>query len=321
MVDLLLKDQNPNPPTHPPFPSPDPIEAAAPSSPSPPSPPTTAAIPTHHRRPHPPPTSSPPSPSPRLHPPYPLVSIRRACVPAWACLDSIQRLPPSLPPTTTPSSLHPLACVPVWVPYGAAPTQPRPRAAAAVEGRTRRRALQSPSRRARRCSPTTARSPTRPSLSSSSTGVLGWHFARQLWILRSGVLQDRAVRPERRRKSTPHACLEEKTTWDLVADSEKVRQHIDIPEWQHGDSSAGSTAHPLRGRVFRMSCSGTTWSGTISRRTWRRSPITSSSSAWLAPLADPSLAPTNLLLSLASSISRCCVFWKMEEEENLFLLN
>ncbi|XP_048566920.1 WAS/WASL-interacting protein family member 1-like [Triticum urartu] len=66
--------------------------------------PTTAIL-THHRRPHPPPTSSPPSPSPRLHPPYPLVSIRRACVPARACLDSIQHLPPSLPrPRLPPSS-------------------------------------------------------------------------------------------------------------------------------------------------------------------------------------------------------------------------
>ncbi|EMS58364.1 Proline iminopeptidase [Triticum urartu] len=33
-------------------------------------------------------------------------------------------------------------------------------------------------------------------------------------------------------KSTPHACLEENTTWDLVADIEKLRQHLDIPEWQ-----------------------------------------------------------------------------------------
>ncbi|XP_044359595.1 uncharacterized protein [Triticum aestivum] len=70
----------------------------------------------------------------------------------------------------------------------------------------------------------------------------------------------------------------------------------------------------------RTTCSGRT-SRARSRRTRRRSPVTSSSSAWLAPLADPSLAPTNLLLSLASSISRCCVFWKMEEEENLFILN
>ncbi|KAE8817575.1 Proline iminopeptidase [Hordeum vulgare] len=33
-------------------------------------------------------------------------------------------------------------------------------------------------------------------------------------------------------KSTPHACLHENTTWDLVADIEKLRQHLDIPEWQ-----------------------------------------------------------------------------------------
>ncbi|CAM0954613.1 unnamed protein product [Alopecurus aequalis] len=31
-------------------------------------------------------------------------------------------------------------------------------------------------------------------------------------------------------KSTPHACLEENTTWDLVADIEKLREHLDIPE-------------------------------------------------------------------------------------------
>uniref|UniRef100_A0A1D1XHZ1 prolyl aminopeptidase n=1 Tax=Anthurium amnicola TaxID=1678845 RepID=A0A1D1XHZ1_9ARAE len=33
-------------------------------------------------------------------------------------------------------------------------------------------------------------------------------------------------------KSTPHACLEENTTWDLVEDIEKLRQHLEIPEWQ-----------------------------------------------------------------------------------------
>src|SRR6266508_1935130 len=33
-------------------------------------------------------------------------------------------------------------------------------------------------------------------------------------------------------RSTPHACLEENTTWDLVADIEKLREHLDIPEWQ-----------------------------------------------------------------------------------------
>ncbi|KAF6996816.1 hypothetical protein CFC21_013113 [Triticum aestivum] len=42
-------------------------------------------------------------------------------------------------------------------------------------------------------------------------------------------------------KSTPHACLEQNTTWDLVADIEKLRQHLDIPEWQVFGGSWGST--------------------------------------------------------------------------------
>src|SRR5580693_4619186 len=33
-------------------------------------------------------------------------------------------------------------------------------------------------------------------------------------------------------KSTPHACLEENTTWDLVADIEKLRRHLKISRWQ-----------------------------------------------------------------------------------------
>ncbi|KAL5206934.1 hypothetical protein ABZP36_035143, partial [Zizania latifolia] len=31
-------------------------------------------------------------------------------------------------------------------------------------------------------------------------------------------------------RSTPHACLEENTTWDLVADIEKLREHLGILE-------------------------------------------------------------------------------------------
>ncbi|KQK05419.1 hypothetical protein BRADI_2g19980v3 [Brachypodium distachyon] len=42
-------------------------------------------------------------------------------------------------------------------------------------------------------------------------------------------------------KSTPHACLEENTTWDLVSDIEKLREHLDIPEWQVFGGSWGST--------------------------------------------------------------------------------
>ncbi|CAD5189692.1 unnamed protein product [Musa acuminata subsp. malaccensis] len=42
-------------------------------------------------------------------------------------------------------------------------------------------------------------------------------------------------------KSTPHACLEENTTWDLVDDIEKLREHLEIPEWQVFGGSWGST--------------------------------------------------------------------------------
>ncbi|WZY84486.1 hypothetical protein YC2023_030870 [Brassica napus] len=42
-------------------------------------------------------------------------------------------------------------------------------------------------------------------------------------------------------KSTPHACLEENTTWDLVNDIEKLREHLQIPEWQVFGGSWGST--------------------------------------------------------------------------------
>lgn len=42
-------------------------------------------------------------------------------------------------------------------------------------------------------------------------------------------------------KSTPHACLEENTTWDLVSDIETIRKHLDIKKWQVFGGSWGST--------------------------------------------------------------------------------
>ncbi|XP_062181381.1 proline iminopeptidase-like [Phragmites australis] len=42
-------------------------------------------------------------------------------------------------------------------------------------------------------------------------------------------------------RSTPHACLVENTTWDLVADTDKLREHLDIPEWQVFGGLWGST--------------------------------------------------------------------------------
>jgi proline iminopeptidase len=42
-------------------------------------------------------------------------------------------------------------------------------------------------------------------------------------------------------KSKPHASLEENTTWDLVADTEKVREHLGIDKWLVFGGSWGST--------------------------------------------------------------------------------
>jgi len=42
-------------------------------------------------------------------------------------------------------------------------------------------------------------------------------------------------------RSTPHASLEENTTWDLVADIERLREHLGINRWQVFGGSWGST--------------------------------------------------------------------------------
>jgi len=42
-------------------------------------------------------------------------------------------------------------------------------------------------------------------------------------------------------KSLPYACLEENTTWDLVADMEKLRAHLRVHKWQVFGGSWGST--------------------------------------------------------------------------------
>jgi proline iminopeptidase len=42
-------------------------------------------------------------------------------------------------------------------------------------------------------------------------------------------------------KSTPHANLEENTTWHLVDDIEKIREHLGIDRWQVFGGSWGST--------------------------------------------------------------------------------
>ena len=42
-------------------------------------------------------------------------------------------------------------------------------------------------------------------------------------------------------QSTPHANLQQNTTWDLVADIEKIRMHLGIESWQVFGGSWGST--------------------------------------------------------------------------------
>jgi len=58
-------------------------------------------------------------------------------------------------------------------------------------------------------------------------------------------------------KSTPHANLEENTTWHLVADTEQIRQHLGIESWVVFGGSWGSTlalayaqTHPDRTRAL-----------------------------------------------------------------------
>lgn len=54
-------------------------------------------------------------------------------------------------------------------------------------------------------------------------------------------------------RSKPHACLENNTTWDLVADMERIREHLGIEQWVLFGGSWGSTlalayaeTHPTR---------------------------------------------------------------------------
>ncbi|MDT7604141.1 MAG: proline iminopeptidase, partial [Acidobacteriota bacterium] len=58
-------------------------------------------------------------------------------------------------------------------------------------------------------------------------------------------------------KSTPHASLEENTTWHLVEDTEKIREHIGVESWVVFGGSWGSTlalayaqTHPARVRAL-----------------------------------------------------------------------
>ncbi len=51
-------------------------------------------------------------------------------------------------------------------------------------------------------------------------------------------------------RSTPHASLQANTTWDLVDDVERLRQHLDVDRWQVFGGSWGSTLAIAYGSKF-----------------------------------------------------------------------
>lgn len=57
-------------------------------------------------------------------------------------------------------------------------------------------------------------------------------------------------------KSTPHAELTDNTTWDLVADIERLRSHLSIPKWTVFGGSWGSTLALAYAQTHPDKCSG-----------------------------------------------------------------
>ena len=57
-------------------------------------------------------------------------------------------------------------------------------------------------------------------------------------------------------QSTPHAELAENTTWDLVADIERLRSHLNIPAWTVFGGSWGSTLALAYAQTHPNCCNG-----------------------------------------------------------------
>ncbi|MEL6138248.1 MAG: prolyl aminopeptidase [Cyanobacteria bacterium J06628_6] len=57
-------------------------------------------------------------------------------------------------------------------------------------------------------------------------------------------------------QSTPHAELEDNTTWDLVADIERLRSHLQIPTWTVFGGSWGSTLALAYAQTHPERCDG-----------------------------------------------------------------
>ncbi|MEM8810499.1 MAG: prolyl aminopeptidase, partial [Cyanobacteria bacterium P01_G01_bin.38] len=57
-------------------------------------------------------------------------------------------------------------------------------------------------------------------------------------------------------KSTPHAELAENSTWDLVGDIERLRSHLNIPQWTVFGGSWGSTLALAYAQTHAAYCAG-----------------------------------------------------------------
>ena len=57
-------------------------------------------------------------------------------------------------------------------------------------------------------------------------------------------------------RSTPHASLDRNTTWDLVADMERIREHLGIDKWVLFGGSWGSTLALAYGQAHPERCLG-----------------------------------------------------------------
>jgi len=69
-------------------------------------------------------------------------------------------------------------------------------------------------------------------------------------------------------KSTPHASLEENTTWDLVADIEKIREHLKIDRWLVFGGSWGSTLSIAYAETHPERCTHLVLRGIFLLRKW-----------------------------------------------------
>ncbi len=69
-------------------------------------------------------------------------------------------------------------------------------------------------------------------------------------------------------KSTPFASLENNTTWDLVADMEKLRTHLKIEKWQVFGGSWGSTLALAYAQTHPERCSELVLRGIFLLRKW-----------------------------------------------------